>query len=103
MTGARGLPRVPFGTVDEVSRHCLRRDEPETVHVEVHLPGGPNRGGCGRRSTARCARIRASSYGRCPPAGGGRGTRGSRPPGPTWTRWASADRAGALAARGSGR
>ncbi|MFK0111936.1 condensation protein [Streptomyces sp. NPDC091217] len=31
--------RVPFGPVDEVSRHCLRDAEPETVHIEVHLPG----------------------------------------------------------------
>jgi len=31
--------RIPFGTVDEVSRHGLRRDEPESVHIEVHLPG----------------------------------------------------------------
>ncbi|GHD22510.1 hypothetical protein GCM10010313_57340 [Streptomyces violarus] len=25
--------------VDEVSRHCLQEEEPETVHIEVHLPG----------------------------------------------------------------
>ncbi|MGW7486772.1 condensation protein [Streptomyces sp. NPDC054786] len=31
--------RVPFPLVDEVSRHCLTDDEPETVHLEVHLPG----------------------------------------------------------------
>ncbi|MFE1323089.1 condensation protein [Streptomyces sp. NPDC058735] len=31
--------RVPFPVVDEVSRHCLREQEPETVHIEVHLPG----------------------------------------------------------------
>ncbi|MEW1658774.1 condensation protein [Streptomyces sp. NPDC093707] len=32
-------PRIPFPLVDEISRHCLEDDEPETVHVEVHLPG----------------------------------------------------------------
>ncbi|MER7405798.1 condensation protein [Streptomyces sp. NPDC000070] len=31
--------RVPFPVVDEVSRHCLQAQEPETVHIEVHLPG----------------------------------------------------------------
>ncbi|MGW0334764.1 condensation protein [Streptomyces sp. NPDC003011] len=31
--------RVPFPVVDEVSRHCLQEEEPETVHIEVHLPG----------------------------------------------------------------
>ncbi|RII17287.1 hypothetical protein DSC45_14085 [Streptomyces sp. YIM 130001] len=35
--------RVPFPVVDEVSRHCLQEDEPETVHIEVHLPGRPDR------------------------------------------------------------
>lgn len=25
--------------MDEVSRHCLQEEEPETVHIEVHLPG----------------------------------------------------------------
>ncbi|MEU8776796.1 condensation protein [Streptomyces sp. NPDC048606] len=34
-----GGARIPFPTVDEVSRHCLDADEPETVHIEVHLPG----------------------------------------------------------------
>ncbi|MFF1508349.1 condensation protein [Streptomyces sp. NPDC058326] len=34
-----GGVRIPFPTVDEVSRHCLSDDEPETVHIEVHLPG----------------------------------------------------------------
>ncbi|MFE1771281.1 condensation protein [Streptomyces sp. NPDC059008] len=33
------VARVPFPLVDEVSRHCLEDDEPETVHIEVHLPG----------------------------------------------------------------
>ncbi|MCB5907004.1 condensation protein, partial [Streptomyces sp. SF28] len=33
------LPRLPFPVVDEIARHCLRDDEPETVHIEVHLPG----------------------------------------------------------------
>jgi hypothetical protein len=36
---ARGPVRVPFPVVDEVSRHCLQEEEPETVHIEVHLPG----------------------------------------------------------------
>ncbi|MGX5209589.1 condensation protein [Streptomyces violaceus] len=31
--------RIPFPVVDEVSRHCLQEQEPETVHIEVHLPG----------------------------------------------------------------
>ncbi|POX36700.1 condensation protein [Streptomyces sp. Ru73] len=30
---------VPFPLVDEVARHCAQEAEPETVHVEVHLPG----------------------------------------------------------------
>ncbi|MER7621045.1 condensation protein [Streptomyces sp. NPDC126503] len=34
-----GGVRIPFPTVDEVSRHCLSDDEPESVHIEVHLPG----------------------------------------------------------------
>ncbi|MEV5459318.1 condensation protein [Streptomyces cellulosae] len=33
-------PRLPFPVVDEISRHCLQHQEPETVHIEVHLPGG---------------------------------------------------------------
>ncbi|MGV9563112.1 condensation protein [Streptomyces sp. NPDC003480] len=32
--------RIPFPVVDEVARHCLQEAEPETVHIEVHLPGG---------------------------------------------------------------
>ncbi|MFI8091746.1 condensation protein [Streptomyces sp. NPDC086080] len=32
-------PRIPFPVVDEVSRHCVQEREPETVHIEVHLPG----------------------------------------------------------------
>ncbi|MGW0733755.1 condensation protein [Streptomyces sp. NPDC002851] len=31
--------RVPFPVVDEIARHCLQEDEPETVHIEVHLSG----------------------------------------------------------------
>jgi hypothetical protein len=31
--------RIPFPVVDEISRHCLQEEEPETVHIEVHLPG----------------------------------------------------------------
>ncbi|WP_431045490.1 condensation protein [Streptomyces sp. P1-3] len=38
------LPRVPFPTVDEVSRHCYQEQEPETIHIEVHLPGRPEPG-----------------------------------------------------------
>nr|WSX20400.1 condensation protein [Streptomyces tubercidicus] len=33
------LARIPFPTVDEISRHCLDDSQPETVHIEVHLPG----------------------------------------------------------------
>ncbi|MFF3326915.1 condensation protein [Streptomyces sp. NPDC002889] len=33
------LPRVPFPVVDEVARHCTHRAEPNTVHIEIHLPG----------------------------------------------------------------
>ncbi|RCG15118.1 condensation protein [Streptomyces reniochalinae] len=33
--------RIPFPTVDEITRHCLDDDEPETVHVEIHLPAVP--------------------------------------------------------------
>ncbi|MGW3679904.1 condensation protein, partial [Streptomyces prasinus] len=31
--------RIPFPVVDEVSRHCVQEEEPETVLIEVHLPG----------------------------------------------------------------
>ncbi|MBT2489912.1 condensation protein [Streptomyces sp. ISL-96] len=34
-----GGVRIPFPATDEVSRHCVSDDEPETVHIEVHLPG----------------------------------------------------------------
>lgn len=38
--GPPGPPRrIPFPVVDEVARHCLQEEEPETVHIEVHLPG----------------------------------------------------------------
>ncbi|MGW5680025.1 condensation protein, partial [Streptomyces sp. NPDC003860] len=30
---------VPFPVVDEVERHCLQQGEPESIHVEVRLPG----------------------------------------------------------------
>ncbi|NBE54984.1 condensation protein [Streptomyces sp. YC537] len=30
---------MPFPVVDEIARHCLQEEEPETVHIEVHLPG----------------------------------------------------------------
>ncbi|MGW7521462.1 condensation protein [Streptomyces sp. NPDC054796] len=33
---------VPFPTVDEITRHCLTDDEPETVHIEIHLPHRPD-------------------------------------------------------------
>lgn len=33
--------RIPFPMVDEITRHCLSEDEPETVHVEIHLPARP--------------------------------------------------------------
>ncbi|MGQ4385939.1 condensation protein [Streptomyces sp. SAS_270] len=36
---ARPPDRVPFPVVDEVARHCHQEEEPETVHIEVHLPG----------------------------------------------------------------
>ncbi|GGT25207.1 hypothetical protein GCM10010271_30920 [Streptomyces kurssanovii] len=35
----RELPRVPFPVVDEVARHCAQDTEPNTVHIEIHLPG----------------------------------------------------------------
>ncbi|MGW1888951.1 condensation protein [Streptomyces sp. NPDC002004] len=40
-TPARRPGRVPFPVVDEIARHCLQEEEPETVHIEVHLPGRP--------------------------------------------------------------
>ncbi|MGV9313903.1 condensation protein [Streptomyces sp. NPDC003691] len=41
---AAGRPvLVPFPVVDEITRHCLRDDEPETIHLEVRLPGRPDR------------------------------------------------------------
>ncbi|MFF4560494.1 condensation protein [Streptomyces sp. NPDC001435] len=36
---ARPPSRIPFPVVDEVARHCLQDAEPETVHIEVQLPG----------------------------------------------------------------
>ncbi|MFJ5259570.1 condensation protein [Streptomyces sp. NPDC088387] len=33
------MTTVPFPVVDEIARHCLQEEEPETVHIEVHLPG----------------------------------------------------------------
>ncbi|KPI03151.1 hypothetical protein OK074_0452, partial [Actinobacteria bacterium OK074] len=35
----RERERIPFPVVDEVSRHCVQDAEPETVHIEIHLPG----------------------------------------------------------------
>ena len=34
--------RIPFPLVDEITRHCLDEDEPETVHVEIHVPARPD-------------------------------------------------------------
>ncbi|MGP4002245.1 condensation protein [Streptomyces sp. 8N706] len=42
--GGPPVRRIPFPTVDEVSRHCLQDEEPDTVHLEVHLPGRPEPG-----------------------------------------------------------
>ncbi|MEU6080953.1 condensation protein [Streptomyces sp. NPDC047108] len=42
--GTRTGPRIPFGTVDEISRHCAEDEEPETVYLEVHLSGQPEPG-----------------------------------------------------------
>ncbi|WP_242585307.1 condensation protein [Streptomyces sp. MST-110588] len=36
---AAAVRRIPFPVVDEIARHCLQEEEPETVHIEVHLPG----------------------------------------------------------------
>lgn len=41
---ARPGGTIPFPVVDEISRHCLRHEEPETVHIEVHLPGAVDPG-----------------------------------------------------------
>ncbi|MFJ7969682.1 condensation protein [Streptomyces sp. NPDC096324] len=35
----RSSSRIPFPVVDEVARHCHQDAEPETVHMEIHLPG----------------------------------------------------------------
>ncbi|MCX5203300.1 condensation protein [Streptomyces sp. NBC_00237] len=35
-------PTTPFTVVDEITRHCLDPAEPETVHIEVHLPSAPD-------------------------------------------------------------
>ncbi|MEV0278939.1 condensation protein [Streptomyces sp. NPDC050610] len=44
--GAEGSAsrRIPFPTVDEISRHCLQDEDPETVHIEAHLPARPDPG-----------------------------------------------------------
>ncbi len=39
MTTRTPTTRIPFPVVDEVARHCHQDEEPETVHIEVHLPG----------------------------------------------------------------
>ncbi|MER6910070.1 condensation protein [Streptomyces sp. NPDC000594] len=42
-SGPAGRPAlVPFPVVDEVTRHCLRAEEPETIHIEIRLPGRPD-------------------------------------------------------------
>ncbi|MDX2999797.1 condensation protein, partial [Streptomyces scabiei] len=53
---APGPVRIPFPVVDEVSRHCAQEQEPETVHIEVHLPG---RLDPGRLRTAFVTALRA--------------------------------------------
>ncbi|MDX3517366.1 condensation protein [Streptomyces scabiei] len=53
---APGPVRIPFPVVDEVSRHCAQEQEPETVHIEVHLPG---RLDPGRLRTAFATALRA--------------------------------------------
>ncbi|MFE7763546.1 condensation protein [Streptomyces sp. NPDC057438] len=53
---AHGPVRIPFPVVDEVSRHCAQEQEPETVHIEVHLPG---RLDPGRLRTAFVTALRA--------------------------------------------
>ncbi|MGW0028696.1 condensation protein [Streptomyces sp. NPDC003314] len=35
----REPPRVPFPVADEIARHCADAREPNTVHLEIHLPG----------------------------------------------------------------
>lgn len=37
-----GGVRVPFPTVDEITRHCTDDAEPDTIHIEIHLPGRPD-------------------------------------------------------------
>ncbi|MFI9374422.1 condensation protein [Streptomyces parvulus] len=39
VAAARDLPRVPFAVADEIGRHCADPHEPNTVHIEIHLPG----------------------------------------------------------------
>ncbi|MFE2653541.1 condensation protein [Streptomyces sp. NPDC059346] len=43
-SGPGGPVRVPFPVVDEVSRHCAQDAEPNTVHIEIHLPGPVDEG-----------------------------------------------------------
>ncbi|MEU3884172.1 condensation protein, partial [Streptomyces californicus] len=38
------VDRVPFPVVDEVARHCAQDAEPNTVHIEIHLPGAVDEG-----------------------------------------------------------
>ncbi|HEY9371649.1 MAG TPA: condensation protein, partial [Streptomyces sp.] len=37
--GRRKSPRVPFAVADEIAKHCADAHEPNTVHIEIHLPG----------------------------------------------------------------
>ncbi|WP_418961107.1 condensation protein [Streptomyces tritici] len=39
VTRPRVPERVPFAVVDEIARHCADAREPNTVHIEIHLPG----------------------------------------------------------------
>lgn len=41
-TDPRGTGTVPFSVVDEIARHCADPAEPDTVHIEIHLPGRPD-------------------------------------------------------------
>ncbi|MEU1280709.1 condensation protein [Streptomyces sp. NPDC005805] len=40
--GGAGGGIVPFPVVDEIARHCTDPAEPDTVHIEIHLPGRPD-------------------------------------------------------------
>ncbi|MEV4943529.1 condensation protein [Streptomyces zaomyceticus] len=38
-SATRTSRRVPFPVVDEIARHCADPNEPNTIHMEIHLPG----------------------------------------------------------------